>query len=337
MHQKISFLFIFLLLIGTYSCKNEKAKESLMPPITGRPGEVTLVMDQELYDGALGDSLYAFICQEELALPQSGMEGAEPMFDLIQIPPSAFGNMFRSNRNIIILTIDPEMEEPVIRIERDYWARNQLLIRMAASSKEQMSELIYQRGNFIVDTLRDTEINREIFFNNKFENSELKNQLLRNHQLTAQFPKGWLPRLDTGNFIWVEYTPPDITQGVLIKHYPYTSESQISYDGLIKDTDEWLQKSVPGPSDGSRMQLYLEAPIYSREFEKDGHYVREIKGLWEVKGDFMGGPYISWSFVDEKNNRIVTVFGFVYAPKFNKRNHIRKVESILHTVNFPTE
>jgi len=49
----------------------------------------------------------------------------------------------------------------------------------------------------------------------------------------------------------------------------------------------------------------------------------------------MGGPFISWTLVDEPRNRIVTLFGFVYAPKYEKRNHIRKVESLLRTVDFP--
>ncbi len=306
-----------------------------MPPITGRSGEVTLIMDNALYQGPLGDSLYAVLCQEELALPQTGMDGAEPMFDLSQLPPASFGNMFRSNRNIILVSIEPELQQAAIQIERDYWAKHQLLIRLAAPDKKQLADLIYEKGDFIVETLRTTEINREIFFNNKFENTEVKNALIRKHNISVQFQKGWQTRIDTNSFVWMEETPANVTQGVLIKYYPYQSEEQISYEGLLRDTEKWLKTNVPGPSDGSYMSLELDVPVYSRVFEKDGVFIRETKGLWEVQRDFMGGPFISWSFVDEPRNRIVTVFGFVYAPKVDKRNHIRRVESILHTVSFP--
>jgi len=308
-----------------------------MPPITGRPGEVTLVMNESLYEGSLGDSLYAVICQEELALPQSGYEGAEPMFDLTQIPHSTFGNMFRANRNIIIVTINPELKEAAFQVERDYWARHQLLIRLAAPDKEQMATLIHEKDEFLIETLRNTEIEREVFFNNKFENTELKNQLLSKHGISVQFQKGWQKRSDTDDFIWMTQTPPNAQQHVLIKSYPYSSEEQVSFEGLLIDTEKWLKKHVPGPSEGSYMSFELDAPIYSRVFEKDGIYIREIKGLWEVQNDFMGGPFISWSFVDQKRNRIVTVLGQVHAPKTDKRNHIRRVESILHTVTFPDQ
>ncbi len=48
----------------------------------------------------------------------------------------------------------------------------------------------------------------------------------------------------------------------------------------------------------------------------------------------MGGPFISLSTFDKERNRIVTVEGFVYAPKFDKRNYLRQVEAILYTLDF---
>ena len=307
-----------------------------MPPITGKPGEITLVMTDALYDGPAGDTLYGILCIEEPALPQSGMEGAEPMFDVIQVPPTGFGNIFRANRNIIIVSINDTLEKAAMRIDRSYWAKQQLLIRMTAPNQEELIDLMVNKDDFLRNTIRDTEIDRDVYLNNKYENTELVNSLIRKHDVVVQFSKGWQPRLDTNNFVWVQYNPPQITQAVLIYYYPYTDESQIEYENLIPRTEEWLKTWVPGPSKGSYMTLELEhAPLYSKVFTKDGHYVREIKGLWDMHNDSMGGPFISWSFIDEKNSRIVTVFGFVYAPKYQKRNHIRKVESLLKSVKFP--
>ena len=306
-----------------------------MPPITGKPGEITLVMTDALYDGPAGDTLYGILCIEEPALPQSGMEGAEPMFDVIQVPPTGFGNIFRANRNIIIVSINDTLEKAAMRIDRSYWAKQQLLIRMTAPNQEELIDLMVNKDDFLRNTIRDTEIDRDVYLNNKYENTELVNSLIRKHDVVVQFSKGWQPRLDTNNFVWVQYNPPQITQAVLIYYYPYTDESQIEYENLIPRTEEWLKTWVPGPSKGSYMTLELEhAPLYSKVFTKDGHYVREIKGLWDMHNDSMGGPFISWSFIDEKNSRIVTVFGFVYAPKYQKRNHIRKVESLLKSVKF---
>ncbi len=326
-----------LMIIGGTACKKERKNSVLMPPITGKPGTVTLVMADELYQGPAGDALYAILCQEEPALPQSGMDGAEPMFDIVQVPPSGFGNIFKSNRNILIVTINPKLEEAAIRIERDYWAKYQLLIRMSAPTRESLIELFANKDDFLIKTIRDAEIDRDVILNLKYENTELVNQLKRRHDLVVQFPKGWQARVDTGHFVWVQYDPPDITQGVLIHYYDYSDESQLDYDNLLIRTDQWLQDRVPGSLKDSYMALELEAPLYSKEFTLNKAYVREIKGLWKMENDFMGGPFISWSFADPDRGRIVTVFGFVYAPKFDKRNHIRKVESLLKTFRFPDQ
>ena len=51
----------------------------------------------------------------------------------------------------------------------------------------------------------------------------------------------------------------------------------------------------------------------------------------------MGGPFVSHARVDERNNRVVVVEGFVYAPETDKRNFIRRVESALYTLRLPGE
>lgn len=295
-----------------------------------------MIIEDELFDGFIGDSIANVLTKEEIALPQTGMQGAEPIFDLVQLPPNAFTNAFRSNRNIVITKLNPELSEGVMKVERDYWAFQQLLIRLEAPTKEALVELLDKKEDEIVETIREAEISRQVYLNKKFVNSELHRSLLENHKIITYFPKGYAARVDTGNFAWIQHDPQEIIQGLLLWEYPYGSEDQIDYANLVIKQDEMLKSRVPGEIDGSYMAIEFEhAPIHSRTFSHKGNYVREIKGLWEMENGFMGGPFVSWTLIDEKENRLVTLFGFVYAPKYNKRNHIRKIESLLQTVDFP--
>lgn len=330
----LRFLPVFFMLAGTYSC-SEKSKQNLMPPITGKAGEVVLVMEKGLYDGYVGDSIFNLLTREEIALPQTGMDGAEPIFDLVPIPPEAFTNVFKSHRNIIIAKINPELSQAVIKVETSYWASQQVLIRLEAPNKEEFVKLLDNKEDFIVETIRNAEIERQVLINRKYENSELHRSILANHDIITYFPKGYDARVDTGNFVWVQHDPMDMIQGVLIWYYPYENEDQLSYEQLVSKQDLMLKTWVPGDTKDSYMAIYFGAPIHSKTFEHKGHFVREIKGLWEMEKGFMGGPFISWTLVDEPRNRVVTLFGFVYAPKYEKRNHIRKVESLIRTVDFP--
>jgi hypothetical protein len=63
-------------------------------------------------------------------------------------------------------------------------------------------------------------------------------------------------------------------------------------------------------------------------------YAVEMRGLWRVEHDFMGGPFVSYTFVDWRKNQIVTVFGYVYQPNKAKRNLLRQVEAIIYSTRF---
>jgi hypothetical protein len=43
----------------------------------------------------------------------------------------------------------------------------------------------------------------------------------------------------------------------------------------------------------------------------------------------MGGPFISYTFVDERNNLVVTLDGYVYAPNSPKLALLKQVQSVL--------
>ncbi|MCD6333698.1 MAG: DUF4837 family protein [Bacteroidales bacterium] len=325
---------IAIVALSVTACK-EKKREDLLPPITGKPGEVVLVMEENLYKGMAGDSIFNLLSQQEPALPQYGMEGGEPMFDLVQIPHAAFTKLFRTHRNLIITRIGSQIPKPAIRVERNYWAKTQLILRLDAPDKKQFVKLVEDNRDFIIQTLRNAEIHRQMLLNVKYENIDLALSMLRNHQINMSFPKGFELKVDTGHFLWVQYEPEEMIQGVFIWDRPYTSESQLDYGKLVRYIDRHLKPRVPGSSPGSYMAIEFDAPVFSRVFEHNGCYTRELKGLWKMEGDWMGGPFIAWTLVDERRQRLVTCFGFIYAPKYNKRNLIRKIESILTTIKFP--
>ena len=68
-----------------------------------------------------------------------------------------------------------------------------------------------------------------------------------------------------------------------------------------------------------------------------GDYAFEARGLWEMRNDAMGGPFVSHARVDRTNGRIVVVEGFVYNPGKLKRDQIRKLNAALYTLKLPQE
>ena len=97
-----------------------------------------------------------------------------------------------------------------------------------------------------------------------------------------------------------------------------------------------MQRNIPG----SEPDMYVQTDtLYTsvKPIMVHGKYAFESRGLWFMRNDGMGGPFVSHSRVDEKNNRVVTVEGFVFAPEKMKRGLMRRMEGALYTLLLPHE
>ncbi len=93
--------------------------------------------------------------------------------------------------------------------------------------------------------------------------------------------------------------------------------------------DSLLQRTLPGPSPGSYYQTERLVPTRQRSLPlgpKAGSTVVEIRGLWTMHGDFMGGPFVHHTWNSGKDRLHSEVF--VYNPNEPKRAWLRELESL---------
>jgi hypothetical protein len=254
------------------------------------------------------------------------------MFDLVQITPASFSKIFQTHRNIIFSNISNDISEAKISIKNDVWAYPQIVIKIEAPDEISLMKLLKEYEKTITDRVLQAERQRIIHNYRKYEEQGISSRLKKRHNISLTIPKGYEFDVDTANFAWITHETSDISQGILIYSYKYEEENNFSLNFLLNKRDEFCKKFVPGPSKNSYMTTDR---IFSNNFEEktvNENYVAEIRGLWRVENDFMGGPFISFSTLDKKRNRVITIDAYVYAPKFNKRNYLRQLEGILYSL-----
>ncbi len=318
-------LVLLITLLALSSCIN-KDRQGIKPMVTGKPGEVLLVIDPYLWESALGD-FFIDLCSE----PFDALPVDEPKYDLVHIPASGFTKLFKSHRNIFLAKISSQYTEPKIIVQRDLWAYPQLVVNLIGPTDTSMITYLGQNREKLLNLLEVDERNRTILNYRKNRAKGIDEILKKGHGVSISVPAGYELGLDTTDFVWLAHEVADMSQGVLIYHYPYTDTNTFTADYLIRKRNEFTRKYVPGPTRGSYMKVESDYPVIFQEMAKNGSYVVELRGLWRLEKAFMGGPFISHTMLDEKNNRIVTVEGFVYAPSRDKRNYIRELEAILQT------
>ena len=105
-------------------------------------------------------------------------------------------------------------------------------------------------------------------------------------------------------------------------------------NSLVSTRDRLLQRYVPGPSDGSFMTTEKEfvPPIVNYISNYPTGFAAEMRGMWCLVGDYMAGPFISYTFPDNKTGKLVTLEGYVYYPNHDKRDDLLQLQSILYSV-----
>jgi hypothetical protein len=138
------------------------------------------------------------------------------------------------------------------------------------------------------------------------------------------------------DFIWASDDGLSSIQNICIYSLPYVSEKMFTKKPYIALRDTIMKRNIPGEKPTQWMQTNPEY-VWTKNITVNGKFAMEARGLWEMRNDAMGGPFISHTRLDEKNNRVIVVEGFVYAPNKMKRTMLRRLEAALYTLETPSE
>jgi hypothetical protein len=278
----------------------------------------------------MGNEIKQFFGQDQVGLPQP-----ESMYTMAQIGEPNFSEMFKTHHNIFIVDVNPEYDEPILETRKDLWASPQRVIKMTVPNEEQFYAEFEENKEAFIEFFNENERRRVTLAFDAIEDHSFRNNLIENFDVSMRFPKSFYVATQTDDFIWLRREAEQFSQAVLIYFYPYDELTAFNPDVIARKQDSMTKKYVPGPTEGSFMKISMFEPPVTKQVEFNGAFAVEMRGLWEVEGDFMGGPFISYTTVDERYNRVVTMVAYVYNPGWDKNDLMRQVEAILHTFQYP--
>ncbi|MFP4289488.1 MAG: DUF4837 family protein [Bacteroidales bacterium] len=329
MKNLISLLLLAILL----SCSTTDRPKK--PSATGKAGELLVVTSENKWIGTAGD-----LIRENFASPVPMLPQIEPSFNIIQIKNEAFVKLFETHRNLLFVNFDQTIEKGKIEIQRNVWSYPQMVIRVTIPDENILEKLLDKNKEQFVNLYLENERERIINAYNRMLNHQAKNWVKENLDLKISVPEGYFIAKQTPEFVWLRQTGTrdDLDLGLLISVLPYKDPgADFEHETIWARRDSLTKKHIPGTFPDSYMTTYPDIPPLFREINFNGYYAVEARGLWKIQGDFMGGPFVNVTFVDEKHSRIINIDGFVYAPGFEKRDYLRQVEALMYSVMLPSE
>ena len=308
-------------------------RTSLLPSVSGNEGDLLVVTTQSDWDGELGVTIRDSLTQEYPYLPS-----VEPMFDLSHASPKGFTDLYHTFRSILIVNIDPKEIASRVIYKTNVWAAPQAVIKLNAPSREEALKAFKENCRDIITFLENMERDRIISNIKAYEDQFLAPKVREMIGGSPYFPHGYKLKAKRNNFIWISHETQYIQQSILIFKYPIIEGvDMMASENLRAATDRLLKENVPGMFENTYMIITPIIDPYIGYNKSGNNIFAEMKGLWEVYGDYMGGPFVSHTYYAPDGKNMVTLFAFAYAPKYDKRTYMRQLEAILCSFKWNNE
>lgn len=330
MKRRLFYLGMLVVLALFSACSNKSGKRVFAPTSSGRPYELLVVIDQGMWERPAGRALYNVLDSDVPGLPQS-----ERSFRIMYTDPANYDSTLKLIRNIIIAEVDgTRFTQPKFKYTKDVYAAPQVILTIQAPDENSFEKFVEENTQVIVDFFTHAEMNRQIVLLENSHSDYISTKVKSLFDCDVWVPSELTSTKEGENFFWAGTNTATADRNFVIYSFPYTDVNVFTKEGFIEKRDSVMKVNIPGAREG----MYMMTDSLMTEVKPitvQGEYALEIRGLWRVKGDFMGGPFVSYARVDRANQRVIVAEVFVYSPDKMKRNLIRQMEASLYTLKLP--
>ncbi|WP_298515296.1 DUF4837 family protein [uncultured Kordia sp.] len=321
-------LYVFLFVLALFSaCEDPKDKdvaEQYLPVSSGTVNMIAVVMDSDQWKGRIGDSIRSIY-----GVPTDGLPMEEPIFSLRHLNPEVFKGAVTKYRSVLMVK---ESKKKKYKIRGNIYAKPQKIIYVSGNEQE-IVEQLSENGKSSIKTLKENELISKQQFIRKSINKD--KALQETFGISLNIPSVYNMVKKEDNFVWFERKVKTGTMNIIAYTMPLGSipKDDTTIDAIIKMRDSIGEAYVPG-RDPETMYMITEKAYAPYLFEAtvDNKFAFETKGMWEVYGYQMAGPFINYVVEDKEHNRLMVIEGFTFAPSEDKRDFMFEIEAILKSL-----
>lgn len=357
-YLRLLFFAVLLPLLSTFQSCSEEVQRNMkaVPTAFGQLSEIVVVIDQDLWESPVGDSLRYYYSSAYPLLPQP-----EPIFDLRHFTPIELkkdplrkelrtymlvGNLSDEDSptaKMIRKDIGAEMSESARgdlsknnAAGRDKWAKGQLLLYQFAYSNQDLIKVLKENYPAIkkrVNKFDEKKLESYAYLNGV--NNNLVNEVKETMSVSIRMPSDYFMAINDGEVIWMRKETDKISSNIMLRKIKYEDQDQLTKDYLIAMRDSLGKKYISSTIEDTYMQVNDEdLPVIFNTTKVNGNYAIEARGVWEIVNDFMGGAFISYLILNPAKSELLFVDGFLHAPGEDKRDFMEHLDFVIHTIKF---
>lgn len=347
------------LVIMASSCSDMNQKLQSIPTAIGKTNEIIVVADDGVWSSAVRDTMDYYFGSAYPIMPSP-----EPIFDLRHMTPEYLNNASARQelRTYIILAdiSNPESEAtqmaiadlgeeqirrmldlseaPTAKTGKNKWAKNQFVAYILGNGHAGLAESI--KENFANVAAKINSHDRDQIEKRTYIEglqSDINTKIRNQYGVDMKIPHGFKEAIQTDDFLWVRKDADKVTYNLLFHKEPYTDKSQLTSKNIQALRNQLGLEYIASETANSYMVINdQDLPVFDYQTEIDGRFAIELRGVWEMTEDFMGGPFFSWMILNQDQNELVFIDAFILAPGEDKRDFMQTLEFMVDNSRFVT-
>lgn len=347
-----STLLIICCTLFFFACNiSNEDKISVLPKAKGKSGEIILSMDSAKWADTLGSEIRATFKPIVEGLPRG-----EALFSVRYVDPRRLNSVLKQVKNIIFVsTLDSrskgsriinnyftkeskqqikENNKLFVFTDQNVFARGQEVMYLFGQNDEQLIDHVSTNRAQLqshFNSIEDKRLKKELYKTNEVKG--VNQMLINKHSCSMRIPFGYQLVENISGFVWVRRIETRVDKDIFISYRDFDNEEIFKDENIIELRESITSKYLfDDPADLSTYvttQSYM--PLIHEEVNFTNKYAIRTKGLWKTNNNAMGGPFLSFTFVDEILNRLYYIEGFIYSPGKSQREYMREMAVILST------
>lgn len=347
----------FLWLLSFTSCF-DSSNMTVKPNALGKINEIVVLTEDELWDSPVQDTFDYYFGSAYPIMPRP-----EPLFDMRHFNLNELDmEPLRRELRTYVLLADLSQEdarttkmiksdignerfqkalsgEITTTVGRDKWAKGQLIIYLMGENREALFDVIRENYPAVARRINEHDklsLNQKVYAAKT--NIGLSNTIEQDFDIHIEVPNKYQKAIynPEDNIAWLRKDDKDYIMNIVVRKFPYTSENQLSTQNIKKLRNDYGRDYMSTSEAGSYMIINdKDLPVFDYTYDIDGRYTREIRGIWEMVNDYLGGPFATYVVLNEEKNEIIFVDTFIYAPGKDKRDMMQQLDHIVKTATIP--
>lgn len=318
-----------LLLFFILSSCNDGNKKSYKPVSLGSINSLAVVMDTELWEGAVGDKV-----REHFAAPIVGLTWNEPVFSIDHMPKQVFTATTRHRRTVLFVDLDTLN---IAHIKTDLYATPQKVGVIKGNTQEELIANLDAAAGTMIASFKEMELKET---QKRFLRSLNKDTIVQNKfGVSLRLPSLYKVDKKEDNFVWIARDIQKGSMNIIAYDIPwdsFTNDTTFVSD-FVRMRDSIGKKYIPGPDLPNKITYMTTEDAFAPHVftaELDQRNTIEVRSIWDMENYPMAGPFVTYIIDDKDNNRKLVLEAFTFAPATNKRDYMFELEAILRTVKF---